>query len=231
MRILIKISGEALANKTQGNYDFEYLKKIWQEICDLKKYHEIAVVCGGGNICRGAEFAKNGISPTVGHEVGMLATTMNALMLADIIEKLGQETTVFTARDLSGIGEIFDAKRAKMKLSQNAIVFLSGGTGHPYFSTDTASVLRSLELSCDMMIKLTSVDGIYSADPKKDLTAIKFSTVTYDDVLWKNLRIMDQASIALARDHDFKIGVCHIDSLPSLASLVKGEFSGSIIQK
>ena len=138
---------------------------------------------------------------------------------------------VFTARDLSGIGQIFDAKTAKRRLSQGAIVFLSGGTGHPYFSTDTASVLRSLELSCDMMIKLTSVDGIYSADPKKDTTAVKFPSVTYDDVLAKNLRIMDQASIALARDHDFRIGVCHIDTLPSLSTLSKGMFSGSIIQK
>ena len=231
MRILIKISGEALSNKSRDNYDFEYLRKIGQESFELKKHHEIAVVCWGGNICRGAEFAKNGISPTVGHEVGMLATTMNALMLADIIEKIWQETVVFTARDLSGIGQIFDAKTAKRKLSQGTIVFLSGGTGHPYFSTDTASVLRSLELSCDMMIKLTSVDGIYSADPKKDTTAVKFPSVTYDDVLAKNLRIMDQASIALARDHDFKIGVCHIDTLPSLSTLSKGMFSGSIIQK
>ncbi len=231
MRILIKISGEALANKTHDNYDFEYLRKIWQEICDLKKYHEIAVVCGWGNICRGAEFAKNGISPTVGHEVGMLATTMNALMLADVVEKLWNKATVYTARDLSGIGQVFDSKRAKADLENWDIVFLSGGTGHPYFSTDTASVLRSLELSCEIMIKLTSVDGIYSADPKKDSSATKFASVTYDDILNKNLRIMDQASIALARDHNFKIGVCHIDILPSLSELIEGRFVGSIIQK
>lgn len=231
MRILIKISGEALANKTRDNYDFEYLRKIGQEISELKKYHEIAVVCWGGNICRGAEFAKNGISPTVGHEVGMLATTMNALMLADIIEKIWQETAVFTARDLSGIGQIFDAKRAKKKLSKGTIVFLSGGVGHPYFSTDTASVLRGLELSCDMVCKLTSVDGIYTADPKKEPNAQKLSIVTYDDILNKNLRIMDQASIALARDHKLKIGVCHIDSLSKLFDLKDEAFPGSIIQK
>jgi len=156
---------------------------------------------------------------------------MNALMLADIIEKLGVQTVVYTARDLSGIGEIFDSKRVKHSLDAGCIVFLSGGTGHPYFSTDTASVLRSLELSCEMMIKCTSVDGIYSADPKKDPTAEKFESVTYDDILTKNLRIMDQASIALARDHDLKIGVCHIDTLPSLATLSDGVFDGSIIQK
>lgn len=156
---------------------------------------------------------------------------MNALILADIIEKLGAQTIVYTARDLSGIGEIFDAKRVKNSLDAGTIVFLSGGTGHPYFSTDTASVLRSLELSCEMMIKCTSVDGIYSADPKKDPTALKLESVTYGDILTKNLRIMDQASIALARDHDLKIGVCHIDTLPSLASLQKGDFSGSVIEK
>lgn len=109
-------------------------------------------------------------------------------------------------------------------MNSGAIVFLSGGTGHPYFSTDTASVLRSLELSCDMMIKLTSVDGIYSADPKKDPTAQKLESVTYGDILTKNLRIMDQASIALARDHALKISVCHIDTLPSLVGLLEGKF-------
>lgn len=119
----------------------------------------------------------------------------------------------------------------KHSLENGHIAFLSGGTGHPYFSTDTASVLRSLELSCEMMIKCTSVDGIYSADPKKEPTAIKLPQVTYDDVLTKNLRIMDQASIALARDHELKIGVCHIDILSSLDSLSKGEFSGSVIHK
>jgi uridylate kinase len=231
MRILIKISWEALSNHTGNNYDFDYLQKIWKEIQELQKTHQIAIVCGGWNICRGAEFAKNGISPTVGHEVGMLATTMNALMLADIIEKIGTKTVVYTARDLSGIGEIFDAKKVKNSLDTGNIVFLSGGTGHPYFSTDTASVLRSLELSCEMMIKCTSVDGIYSADPKKDPTATKLLTVTYSDVLTKNLRIMDQASIALARDHDLKIGVCHIDTLPSLTNLSKSTFEWSIIQK
>ena len=230
MRLLIKISGEALSNHTGKNYDFEYLAKIWKEIQELQKTHQIAVVCGGWNICRGAEFSKNGISPTVGHEVGMMATTMNALMLADVIEKLGNQTVVYTARDLSGIGEIFDAKRVNNALDTWAIVFLSGGTGHPYFSTDTASVLRSLELSCEMMIKCTSVDGIYSADPKKDPTAQKLERVTYDDILTKNLRIMDQASIALARDHDLKIGVCHIDTLSSLTSLTDAHFQWSIIQ-
>lgn len=231
MRILIKISGEALSNHTGNNYDFGYLEKIAKQICDLQKSHQIAIVCGGGNVCRGAEFAKNGISPTVGHEVGMLATTMNALMLADIVEKLWTKTTVYTARDLSGIGETFDAKKVKNSLESGYITFLSGGTGHPYFSTDTASVLRSLELSCEMMIKCTSVDGIYSADPKKEPTATKLPQVTYDDVLTKNLRIMDQASIALARDHELKIGVCHINTLPSLSHLSEGTFEWSIIQK
>lgn len=231
MRILIKISGEALAHHTGHNYDFNYLQKIGQEIAALQKHHEIAIVCGGWNICRGAEFARHGISPTVGHEVGMLATTMNALMLADILEKNWNKAAVYTARDLSGIGEVFNAKKVRSKLDQGVIVFLSGGTGHPYFSTDTASVLRSLELSCHMMIKCTSVDGIYTADPKKDPTATKLTTVTYDDILTKNLRIMDQASIALARDHAFKIGVCHIDTLSELVKLGDESFRGSIIQK
>lgn len=227
MRILLKISGEALSNHSGHNYDFEFLTKIGKEIQELQKKHQVAIVCGGWNICRGAEFSRNGISPTVGHETGMLATTMNALILADIIDTLWSQTVVYTARDLSGIGQIFDAKKVRSSLDNGSIVFLSGGTGHPYFSTDTASVLRSLELSCDMMVKLTSVDGIYSADPKKDPTAQKLATVTYDDILTKNLRIMDQASIALARDHALRIGVCHIDTLSDLVKLP--DFTGSII--
>lgn len=231
MRLLLKISWEALSNHTGHNYDFDYLMQIGKEIQTLQNNHQIAIVCGGWNICRGAEFSENGVSPTVGHEVWMIATTMNALVLADTIDRLGSRTIVYTARDLSGIGEIFDAKKVKNSLENNAIVFLSGGTGHPYFSTDTASVLRSLELSCDMMIKLTSVDGIYTADPKKDATAQKLTTVSYDDILTKNLRIMDQASIALARDHDVKIGVCHIDTLADLTDTSAENFKGSIIQK
>lgn len=128
------------------------------------------------------------------------------------------------------VGEVFNSRKASKDLVDKKVVIVAGGTGNPYFTTDTASVLRSIELGCDMMIKCTSVDGIYSADPKKDATAEKYATVTYDEVLAKNLRVMDQTAIALAREHALKIGVCHIDTLPSLMSLLHGNFDGSVIQ-
>ena len=128
------------------------------------------------------------------------------------------------------VGEVFNSRKASKDLVDKKVVIVAGGTGNPYFTTDTASVLRSIELGCDMMIKCTSVDGIYSADPKKDATAEKYATVTYDEVLAKNLRVMDQTAIALAREHALKIGVGHIDTLPSLTALLNGEFEGSVIQ-
>lgn len=161
----------------------------------------------------------------------MLSTVINALIIQDSLISVGQKCNLYTARDISTIGEIFHSRKASNNLSDSKVVIIAGGTGNPYFTTDTASVLRSIELGCDMMVKCTSVDGIYSADPKKDFSATKYETVTYDEVLAKNLRVMDQTAIALAREHNLKIGVVHIDSLPSLSSLTGGTFQGSIIQK
>lgn len=233
MRILIKISGEALSQKTSFPVDLDYLRKICLEIKTLVDSGlEIAIVCGGGNICRGALFAEKWISPNVWHAIGgTLATAINGLFIQDVFTTLWQETELYTAREISTIGQIFDAKKATADLKNKTIIILTGGTGNPYFTNDTAAVLRSIELGCDMMIKCTSVDGIYSADPKEDSSAKKYETVTYDEVLWKNLRIMDQTAIALAREHSLKIGVCHIDTLPFLSQLKEGKFGWSVIEK
>ena len=176
-------------------------------------------------------FAKDGLSANVAHEVGMLATIINGVILQDSLINLGQDAILYTAREISTTGEVFHARKAQKNLSEKKVIIAAGGSGNPYFTTDTASVLRSIELGCDMMIKCTSVDGIYSDNQKKDETAIKYETVTYDEVLSKNLRIMDQTAIALARDHGLKIGIFHIDSLPSLVLLNEGKFSGSTIGK
>jgi uridylate kinase len=232
MRILIKISGEALSNSKSSSHDHEYIRGLCGQIQSLvHEGFEVALVTGGGNICRGEIFAKGGVWANVAHEVGMLATVINGLLLQDNFHSLGQDCTLYTAREISAIGEIFHARKAQDGLKNKSVAILAGGTWNPYFTTDTASVLRSIELGCDMMIKCTSVDGIYSADPKKDSLATKFETITYDDVLAKNLRVMDQTAIALAREHSLKIGICHIDSLPLLVGLLKDKFSGSIIQK
>lgn len=232
MRILIKISGEALNRGKSVSIDHDYIRQICMQIHELVGQGlEVAIVCGGGNICRWEIFAEHGISPNTAHETGMLSTVINALIIQDSLISVGQKCNLYTARAISMIGEIFHSRKASNNLSDGKVVIIAGGTGNPYFTTDTASVLRSIELGCDMMVKCTSVDGIYSADPKKDASATKYETVTYDEVLAKNLRVMDQTAIALAREHNLKIGVSHIDSLPSLSKLLQGTFDGSVIQK
>lgn len=232
MRILIKISGEALSHGKPTSIDQEYVRMLCSQVHTLVESGiEIALVCGWGNICRWEIFAKDGFSPNTAHEVGMLSTVINGLILQDSFITLGQNATLYTAREISTTGEIFNSRKAQKDLINKTVVIAAGGSWNPYFTTDTASVLRSIELGCDMMIKCTSVDGIYSADPKKDSSSKKYETVTYDEVLSKNLRVMDQTAIALAREHNLKIGICHIDSLPSLIDLKKGIFTWSIIQK
>lgn len=146
----------------------------------------------------------------------MLSTVINGLLIQDALAQDGQSTYLYTARDIETVGSAFYARKAEKNLSEKKVVIISGGTGNPYFSTDTAGVLRSIELKCDMMIKCTNVDGVYSADPKKDATATRYSSLHYDEVLSKNLRFMDQTAVALAREHSLPIGVCHIDALASL---------------
>lgn len=230
MRILLKISGEALNRGKNISIDHEYVRLLCKQIQVLvKKWFEVAIICGGWNICRGEFFAEHGISANTAHETGMLSTIINALILQDSFIALWQPCNCYTAREIATIGEVFNVRKAQKDLTDRKIVIVAGGTGNPYFTTDTASVLRSLELSCDMMIKCTTVDGIYSADPKKNTKAEKYATISYDEVLRKNLRVMDQTAIALARDHHLKIGVCHIDTIPALTGLKKKKFSGSII--
>ncbi len=232
MRILIKISGEALNRGKSVSIDHDYVRTLCWQIKELVQNGiEVALVCGGGNICRGEIFAEHGISANTAHETGMLSTVINGLILQDSLISLGQDCALYTARQISANAEIFQARKAQKDFWDKKVVIVAAGLWLPYFTTDTASVLRSIELGCDMMIKCTSVDGIYSADPKKDTSAKKYETVTYDEVLAKNLRVMDQTAIALAREHGLKIGVCHIDTLPSLSALSSGTFDGSIIQK
>ena len=230
MRLLLKLSGQALGNGGQW-FDHEHIKRLVHEIHELTEFPEIALVIGGGNICRGSEFHKHGVSENTAHAVGMLSTVINGLLIQDALSQDGQKTYLYTARDISTVGEAFYSRKAEKNLSEKKVVIISWGTGNPYFSTDTAGVLRSIEMSCDMMIKCTNVDGIYSADPKKDTEAERYNTVTYNEVLSKNLRFIDQTAIALAREHHLPIGVCHIDNISKLSTLTKdGAFFGSMVK-
>ncbi len=231
MRVLIKISGEALRNHQPNPIDRDYILSLAKNIRNIVAGGiQVVLITGWGNICRWEMFAQDWVSRNTAHEVGMLATIINGLILQDALLSIGQECTLYTARSISTIGKIFHAHDAEDEFASWKVVLVTWWTGNPYFTTDTASVLRSVELGCNMMIKCTSVDGVYSADPKKDPTAQKFDTISYDEILAKNLRIMDQTAIALARDNNVNIGICHIDELKNLwVQLAKNKFSWSLI--
>lgn len=229
MRLLLKLSGQALGNGGQW-FDHHHIKQLAKTIHTLTNMHEIALVIWGGNISRGSELHTHGVSENTAHAVWMLSTVINGLLIQDALSEDGQTTYLYTARDISTVGEAFYARKAESNLSEKKVVIISWGTGNPYFSTDTAWVLRSLEINCDMMIKCTNVDGIYSSDPKVDSSATRYDTITYDEVLSKNLRFMDQTAIALAREHHLPIGVCSINEIHRLSSLTQdGTFFGSLV--
>lgn len=228
MRLLLKLSGQALGINGQWiNHD--RIRDLASQIHVLAQSHEIALVIGGGNLARWKDFHLHGVSENTGHAVGMLATVMNWLLVQDALTRDNQQTYLYTARDIQTVGEAFYARKAEKNLAEKKVVIISWGTGNPYFSTDTAGVLRSIELNCDMMIKCTNVDGIYSADPKKDSTAQKYHQIGYDEILTQNLRVMDQTAVALAREHTLPIGVCHIDDIMLLENLENTSFPGTSI--
>lgn len=230
MRYLLKISGEALQNGKKVGTDHEYVMQLCEKICELAHaWHEIAIVNGWGNIARGEEFAEFGISENTAHGIGMLATVINATVLQDAIIRHNCKCNLYTARNIETIGEVFNARKAKADLKNKKVVIIAGGTGNPYFTTDTASALRAIELDCDLMVKCTSVDGLYDKDPFKNPDAKKYTQVSYDEVIQKNLRVMDQTAIALARDQKLTVAVCHIDTLPQLQNYHADRFNGSII--
>lgn len=230
MRYLLKISGEALQNGKQVGTDHAYVMELWARICRLVEAgHQIAIVNGGGNIARWEEFAQHGISENTAHGIGMLATVINATVLQDAIVRCGCKCNLYTARNIDTVGEVFNSRKATADLESWKVVIIAGGTGNPYFTTDTASALRSVELGCDMMVKCTNVDGLYDKDPKKNPDAKKYTHVWYEEVIQKNLRVMDQTAIALAKDQHLKVAICHIDSLDQLKKFDEKNFVGTIV--
>lgn len=230
MRYLLKISGEALQNGKKIGTDHKYVMDLCKQIAILsKKGHQIAIVNGWWNIARWEEFSEFGISGNTAHGIGMLATVINSTVFQDAIVRNGCKCNLYTARSIETIGEVFNSRKAKSDLDEWKIVIIAGGTGNPYFTTDTASALRAVELDCDIMIKCTNVDGLYDKDPSKYNNAHKYDTVSYEEILWKNLRVMDQTAVALARDQELKVAVCHIDSMNQLINYDPSSFDGTII--
>ncbi len=227
-RILLKISGEALMGSKNFGHDAETLQRICSEIQEVHKTGvEICMVVGGGNIYRGMEAADAGMERASADYMGMLATVMNALALQNVLEQMGIDTRVLSAIPMNSVCEPFVRRRAKRHLERSRIVICAAGTGNPFFTTDTAAALRAIELECDGIFKATQVDGIYTADPKKDPDAKRYDKLTYKTVLEKDLQVMDGAAIALARDNSLPIVIFSIHNEGAFLDVIKerGKFT------
>ncbi len=229
-RILVKLSGEALMGAQGFGVDADVAARIareLQEICQLGV--EVAVVVGGGNFIRGVSASAMGIDRVVGDHMGMLATVINALALQDALEKCGAPTRVVTAIEMREIAEPFIRRRVVRHLEKGRVVILAGGTGNPFFSTDTAAALRGMEIKADLILKATKVDGIYDADPKKVADAKFFPEITYLEVLSKRLAVMDTTAISLCMDNSLPIIVFNLNVPGNLKRIVLGEKVGSLV--
>jgi uridylate kinase len=229
---LLKISGEALAGGKGLGFDFATLNRIAGEIKEVLALGAgVGLVIGGGNIVRGAQFAQNGMDRVGGDYMGMLGTVINALAVQDVLERNGMETRVMTAINMEQIAEPFIRRRAMRHFEKGRVCIFAGGTGNPYFSTDTAAALRAIQTKAQVIIKATSVDGVYSADPKKDPNATLFDQISYRDVMLKELGVMDQTAIALCRENKLPVIVLNINTPGAIARAVSGERIGTIVHE
>ncbi|MHB8964116.1 MAG: UMP kinase [Saccharofermentanales bacterium] len=227
-RILLKLSGEALSGNKGHGLDNEVLRAIGETVKIISDMNvQVAIVVGGGNFWRGR--TSEGMDRVTADHMGMLATAINALAISDALEQAGAVTRVLSAIEMRQFAEPYIRKRAVRHLEKGRIVIFACGTGNPYFSTDTAAALRCTEIEADILLKATMVDGVYDKDPKTCKDARKYDHVTYDEVLSKNLGIMDATAAALCRDNNVKIGVFSMDNLRNIVDIVCGENIGTII--
>lgn len=229
-RIMLKLSGEALMGERKYGIDPQTLADIADELVSVQKLGvEIALVVGGGNIFRGVTAATDGIDRAVGDQMGMLATVINSLAMQDALERRGAITRVTTAIAMPGVAESFIRRRAIRHLEKKRIVICAAGTGNPYFTTDSAAALRANELGCEIIFKATKVDGIYTADPHKDPSAVKIPIATYQQVIEQRLNVMDASAIDLARGNSIPIYVFSMKEKGNISRAVLGENIGSIV--
>jgi uridylate kinase len=229
-KILLKISGESLMGNDTFGINTDVVKSFAIEINDVVKSGvQICIVVGGGNIYRGISGTKTGMDRATGDHMGMLATVMNSLAIQNALEQIGVETRVQSALPISAVCEPYIRRRAKRHMQKGRVVIFAAGTGNPYFTTDTAAALRASEMNCDALVKATLVDGVYSADPKYDKTATKFDSLSYLDVLRKDLKVMDASAISLARENNIPIIVCSIIKDRNLSKVLSGKGSYTII--
>jgi uridylate kinase len=229
-RILLKLSGEALAGPAGFGIDPATVSRLCAELGNVLRYGvELAMVIGGGNIFRGMSASAKGMDRSSADYMGMLATVMNAVAVQDALEKLGHATRVLSAITMQELCEPYIRRRAERHLEKGRVVICAGGTGNPYFTTDTAAALRGMELRCDAIIKATKVDGVYDKDPVRFPDAVKYKTVSYDEAIQKRLGIMDATAVSLAMENNVPIIVCNMFN-GDITRLVLGEDVGTVVQ-
>ncbi|HPK22080.1 MAG TPA: UMP kinase [Smithella sp.] len=229
-RVLLKLSGEALMGKQSTGVDPDVANYIADEIKSLSRMGvQLGIVIGGGNIFRGIEASARGMDRTTADYMGMLATVINSLALQSALEERGLPTRVQSSIEMHEIAEPFIQRRAIRHLEKGRIVIFAGGTGNPYFSTDTAAALRAVEIRADVIMKATKVDGVYNADPVRDKKAVKFNKISYIDILTKNLKVMDSTAISLCRDNLLPIIVFNLQKKGNICKAVCGQKIGTYV--
>jgi len=229
-RILLKLSGESLMGVKQYGIDEKRLEDYAAQIRDAAlKGIEIGIVIGGGNIFRGLSGTDKGFDRVKGDQMGMLATVINSLALSSALTAIGQPNRVFTAIRMEPVGELYSKWKAIEAMEQGQIAIIAGGTGNPFFTTDTASALRGIEIEADAMFKGTRVDGVYTADPEKDPTATKFSSITFDEIYKRGLKVMDLTATTLCRENNLPIVVFDMDSYGNLNRVLDGDEIGTLV--
>ena len=230
-RVLLKLSGEALAGEQRIGFDFDTVNRLADEVIAVSALGvQVGLVIGGGNIVRGSQLSRFGMDRVSADYMGMLGTVINALAVQDVLERKGVDTRVMTAIRMEEIAEPYIRRRAVRHFEKGRTVIFAAGTGNPYFSTDTAAVLRAIQMRADVIIKATSVDGIYSADPKKDPNAKFYEEISYRDVMLEELGVMDQTAVTLCKENQLPLIVLNIHRPSVVARAVRGERVGTLVR-
>jgi uridylate kinase len=229
-RILLKLSGESLAGNGNNGIDDSVLELYARQIIEVVHNGcEVAIVIGGGNIFRGLSGTESGFDRVKGDQMGMLATIINSLAIESAITRLGGKSKVFTSIRMEPVGELYNRDKVLEAMKEGAVAILAGGTGNPFFTTDTASALRAVETGADVLLKGTRVDGVYSADPEKDPSALKFESISFGEVIAKQLKVMDSTAFTLCRDNNMPIIVFDMNQPGNLLKVVSGNRIGTIV--
>ena len=229
-RILLKLSGESFSGTGSHGISDIVLKEYAEQVVEIaEKGVEVAIVIGGGNIFRGLSGTESGFDRVKGDQMGMLATVINSLAFESAIARLGAKAKVFTSIRMEPVGELYIRDKVLEAMKNKTVCILSGGTGNPFFTTDTAAALRAVEIGADVLLKGTRVDGVYTSDPEKDLHAVKFETVSFEEVISKRLKVMDSTAFTMCRDNNLPVVVFDMNESGNLKKLVEGENIGTLV--